>query len=121
MAPFVEELLFRVALQGWLERVQMLAQSDTIEPPAATPEGAAMVEQQPTSSDRLMPWPIVISSLTFALAHLGNGPDPIPLFFLALALGYLYQRTHRLWPSLVVHATLNSCSLLMLWLQTTRE
>jgi membrane protease YdiL (CAAX protease family) len=121
VAPFVEELLFRVALQGWLERVQMLAKSNAIEPVAATSEGAPMLEQQPTSSDRLMPWPIVISSLTFALAHLGNGPDPIPLFFLALALGYLYQRTHRLWPSLVVHATLNSCSLLMLWLQTARE
>jgi membrane protease YdiL (CAAX protease family) len=48
------------------------------------------------------------------LLHLGQGWAPVPLFFLSLALGWLYQRTHRLLPSLVVHVCLNSCSLLML-------
>lgn len=99
VAPFVEELLFRVALQGWLERISVRPQGD----------------------DRVMPWPIVISSLAFALAHLGHGFEPIPLFFLALVLGYLYQRTHRLWPSMVVHFALNSCSMFVLWLQTVME
>lgn len=61
-------------------------------------------------------WPILASSAAFALMHLGHGPDPIPLFVLALALGYLYRQTHRLLPSILVHVLLNSCSLAMLWL-----
>jgi hypothetical protein len=57
---------------------------------------------------------IILSSLVFSLMHLGHGADPIPLFFLALALGYLYQRTGRLLPSVVVHFCLNACSMLAL-------
>jgi hypothetical protein len=40
-------------------------------------------------------------------------PDPIPLFFFALALGILYYRTHRLMPLVVLHAALNGTSLAM--------
>ncbi|HEV7222802.1 MAG TPA: CPBP family intramembrane glutamic endopeptidase [Pirellulales bacterium] len=57
---------------------------------------------------------IIVSSLVFSLMHLGHGADPIPLFFLALTLGYLYQRTGRLLPSVVVHFCLNACSMLAL-------
>jgi membrane protease YdiL (CAAX protease family) len=52
----------------------------------------------------------------FAGAHWSHGPDPIPLFFFALVLGYLYQRTRRILPCVVVHFLLNSCSLAALWL-----
>jgi membrane protease YdiL (CAAX protease family) len=38
-------------------------------------------------------------------------PDPFTLFFLALVLGTLYYRTHRIVPSIVVHAALNVTSL----------
>jgi membrane protease YdiL (CAAX protease family) len=38
-------------------------------------------------------------------------PDPIPLFVLALGLGYLYRQTHRILPCIVVHLLLNACSL----------
>lgn len=58
---------------------------------------------------------IVFSSAIFALMHLGQGAAPIPLFFLALALGYLYQRTGRLLPSITVHLCLNACSLAALY------
>ena len=40
-------------------------------------------------------------------------PDPFALFFFALALGLLYQRTHRIMPSLVLHMALNLTSLAM--------
>lgn len=40
-------------------------------------------------------------------------PDPIPLFFFALALGVLYYRTHRIVPIVVLHAALNGTSLLL--------
>jgi membrane protease YdiL (CAAX protease family) len=32
-----------------------------------------------------------------------------------MGLGYLYQRTHRLMPSLVVHSLLNAISMWGLW------
>ena len=38
-------------------------------------------------------------------------PDPVALFLLALVLGTLYYRTHRIMPSIVVHAALNATSL----------
>jgi membrane protease YdiL (CAAX protease family) len=38
-------------------------------------------------------------------------PDPIPLFFLAIALGVIYFRTHRLLPLVVLHAALNAATL----------
>ena len=53
--------------------------------------------------------------LLFGLAHVGYGPDPIPLFLLALVLGYTYQRTHRIVPSIVTHALFNGMSLFALW------
>ncbi len=40
-------------------------------------------------------------------------PDPITLFFLAIALGLLYYRTHRVVPAIVVHLALNASSLIM--------
>ena len=64
---------------------------------------------------------MLISSTIFALMHLRfhdgvPDPDPIPLFVLALGFGYLYRQTHRIWPSTVLHALLNGCSLLMVLL-----
>jgi membrane protease YdiL (CAAX protease family) len=80
-------------LQGWLESATRL-------------------------DSRRRPSAIVLSSLVFALMHVSHGPDVVPLFFFALALGYLYQQTHRVWPSLVVHICLNACTLAMLWAST---
>lgn len=59
--------------------------------------------------------PILISSIVFAGMHVGHGIDPIPLFFLALVLGWLYQRTHRLWPCVVLHTALNATSVALLF------
>ena len=42
-------------------------------------------------------------------------PGPVPLFLLALILGYVYQRTHRIVPSIVTHALFNGMSLFVLW------
>jgi membrane protease YdiL (CAAX protease family) len=194
VAPLVEESLFRVLLQGWLERLaadwearnlrapaadwglpvesggsdQVEAenpsgaetQSDVMAPtesdePARTPmqtppqtsanrvPGEQPYDDTPTHSDspwtsptaesaessaalravrdeaadspgalpraRWLRWlPIVASSLLFAGAHTGQGPAPISLFLLALGLGYVYQRTHRIVPCLVVHMLVNA-------------
>lgn len=58
--------------------------------------------------------PITTTAAIFALMHWSHGPDFVPLFFLALGLGYLYRRTHRITPSLVVHFLLNLTSMMAL-------
>jgi membrane protease YdiL (CAAX protease family) len=64
---------------------------------------------------------IVISSLVFAVLHASNWPAPVPLFFLALILGYLYSRTHRLLPCIVVHFLFNALSVAAVILGMTAE
>ena len=43
-------------------------------------------------------------------------PDPVPLFILALLLGWLAQRTQNLLPGMVLHAFFNGVSFLALYL-----
>lgn len=87
VAPLFEELLFRGILLPWLRRV-------------------------------LGVWPaIVTSSLLFAVLHADAWPAPIPLFVLALFLGYLAYRTSSLVAPIVLHATFNGVSMLALVLQ----
>lgn len=59
--------------------------------------------------------PILTSSLLFGIAHFGYGPEPVPLFFFGVMLGYVYQRTHRIVPCIVAHALFNLASMLALW------
>ena len=112
-APIVEEFLFRGILQGWLEkaffRTRVLVNAEL-----ATEAGGKDVTIATPSAPTFLWQPVILSSVTFALLHAGHGPDPIPLFFLAVVLGYLYAKTHRLLPSIVVHMALNGLSMLML-------
>jgi membrane protease YdiL (CAAX protease family) len=147
VAPLVEEFCFRAVLQGWLEKFWAAATSAPIEalpadaspaPQAESPESLASQPLAPATDDPA-PWnpyepprvadavceqpaatmwfPIAATSLIFALLHATAWPAPVPLFFLSLGLGYLYQRTHRLAPSIVMHATVNGVSVLMLAVQ----
>jgi membrane protease YdiL (CAAX protease family) len=59
--------------------------------------------------------PIFISSALFGLAHFGYGPEPIPLFLLAIFLGLVYQRTHRIIPCIVAHSLFNLFTVVVLW------
>jgi membrane protease YdiL (CAAX protease family) len=102
VAPLVEEFLFRVLLQGWLESLVRGGEMD---------ERHLATKAVHSIPPRRFWQPIVFSSAVFALMHSSHGPDVVPLFFFALALGYLYQQTHRLWPSVVVHFSLNACTL----------
>ena len=62
-------------------------------------------------------FPILGSGFLFGLAHFGHGVDPVPLFLFGTILGYLYQRTHRIVPSITAHMLLNGYSLILAWLQ----
>jgi membrane protease YdiL (CAAX protease family) len=128
VAPVFEELFFRVLLQGWLEKIELslVARTDQsgegqiqtvdAEQPAASESTAADVPMGLFGLSQGM-LPIVVSSTLFALMHWGQGGAPIPLFVLALVLGFLYQRTHRILPSLTVHMLLNSVSLAVFFLE----
>jgi membrane protease YdiL (CAAX protease family) len=105
-APIAEEFFFRVLLQGWLEK--------------RWPVDNPADDSADSQATRTVRWtPILISAAVFALLHLGRSTedmrtDPIPLFVLAMMLGWVYQRTHRIWPSVVVHVCLNGLSTLAL-------
>jgi len=47
------------------------------------------------------------------LTGIDYAPDPIPLFLLALVLGVLYHRTHRIAPSLLLHIAFNATSIFL--------
>jgi membrane protease YdiL (CAAX protease family) len=100
IAPWVEEFVFRVVLQGWLEGEQVRLRQ----------------ERDPEADERPGYAPLVIASLVFAGLHFSNGPDPIAIFVLSLFLGYAYRQTHRITPSLVIHAGINGWTMLNLWI-----
>ena len=60
---------------------------------------------------------IVLTSLLFALMHLGQGLAPIPLFGMSILLGYLYQRTGSLLPCIGLHMLNNGYSVFWLTMQ----
>lgn len=111
VAPIAEEVSFRMVFQGWLERL------------AATRRGSLSLASEEELVGRAFSqpspgWgPIAVSSVVFGLAHWGHGVAPIPLIFLGVILGYVYQRTHRLAAGIVCHMLFNGLTLLMLWLQ----
>jgi membrane protease YdiL (CAAX protease family) len=52
----------------------------------------------------------IASSILFAAVHANVWPTPIPLFVLALGLGWLAIRTRSIMPSIVAHALFNAVS-----------
>lgn len=138
VAPLTEELIFRVLLQGWLERLAMGASSKAVSLEAKAPEtDATATAGLPMELDPLNPfaasaaspadlqslrpesfsappvWPIGISAGIFALMHLGQGLAWVPLLLLGTILGYVYRQTHRLLPCVVLHGLFNLFSLLI--------
>jgi len=92
-------------------------------PGADSPEAKPQPTSEAFANPRPSWWPIFVSATIFALLHWGHGPDPAPLFLLALGLGFLYHRTHRILPCIVVHFLVNSLSMaaLVLFLLTGGE
>jgi len=109
--PFFEEFTFRGLLQGGAEQLTRrlnLAPNQDLQ--NAQPVSDVVNAEEIT---RWSWWPVVMSSITFAALHLGQGGAAVPLFFLALALGYLYRQTGRLGPCMVVHLILNAFTIIV--------
>lgn len=89
------------------------AERPSRQPRMETPEQPESAEEPPGWFAHF--WPIAVSSLIFSLAHFGHGAAPVGLFFLAIGLGYIYQRTHRILPTMIVHFLVNLTAILQLW------
>jgi membrane protease YdiL (CAAX protease family) len=128
-APIYEETAFRLALQGWLEKVMTPPQ---VNDPAGTEvarlefgEASKQVSSEQLGAIRAaalvvppVSWaPVIISSVLFGLAHLGHGVSPLPLMLLGGVLGYLYRQTHRVVPSMACHMLFNTFTFVMLGLK----
>jgi membrane protease YdiL (CAAX protease family) len=135
VAPICEEILYRLVLQGWLEKweVERLGWREPVilspvehddlavavdSPTAESNSGLVAEANPPQRGVAGLPYgwfPILISSALFGAAHYGYGPEPVPIFFLAIILGYVYQRTHRIIPCIVAHSLFNSLTMITLW------
>ena len=92
--PIAEEFLFRGVLLGWLDRLAI---------------GRAR------ESTRLLAANVLVS-IVFAAMHGPVWPSPVPIFFLSIGLGVLYQRTGGLIAPIALHATFNGVSTMLLYL-----
>ena len=93
VAPVAEELFFRRVIQGWLE--------------------ARLPEKDGAHA-------IGLAAAAFSRAHQGQGLAFLPLFPLALVLGYLARRTGSIVPSILLHALFNAVSVILLLLQAAQ-
>ena len=109
VAPIAEEFFFRGLLQGWFERFLVTRH------PAVESEDLIPPE---TSSNFLFCLPILLSSVVFSAAHFNHGGGWVAIFVLAIGLGILYHKTHRLLPCILLHMTLNATSLGLAYLST---
>lgn len=127
VAPIVEEFVFRGVIQGWLQRKMAKLPPDCATPNGSHDDDAPQSLETASAASSLNAdaaklasaksigaTPIVLSAALFALVHWEHGPDPIPIFFLGLGLGYLYRQTHSIWPGVVVHMLMNGGSMLLL-------
>jgi len=128
-APIVEEFFYRVLWQGGLQafvprrgdfwHCVFGSAASPIAPQgrvvASEGNGALTTGHQAPAAEIFA---ILTSSALFALMHLSHGAAPIPLFVLALGLGFVYARTGRVLPCIVIHVWLNASSLVTLWIGT---
>ncbi|HIN54673.1 MAG TPA: CPBP family intramembrane metalloprotease [Planctomycetes bacterium] len=110
-ATLVEEFVFRGVLLSFLQRIfdrnwpfeTLIFCNNTISPTGV--ESTSITSRYGA---------IVVTSVLFAGLHIGQGAAYIPLFFLALALGYVTQKTGSILPAIIMHVSLNSLSTITL-------
>jgi membrane protease YdiL (CAAX protease family) len=144
-APVMEEILFRGALQSWLENrpeaapfVMLLALLASVPTEKNTwvaawtqGSGALVLHCAPflfvvalnliywvVYWTRTSAWSALFAASTlFAAVHSFAWPSPVPLFLLALGLGWLAQRTRSLAGPIVLHGLFNAVNCALLFWQ----
>jgi len=88
-------------------------------PSAYAAAAAVPLSPTPATTTSQTSWlSIAISAIIFSLLHYSQGPAWIPLLIFGAALGFVYQRTHRLWPGIIAHFLLNGQTMVGLLVQT---
>ncbi|QDU25785.1 CAAX amino terminal protease self- immunity [Anatilimnocola aggregata] len=127
IAPLFEEFIFRGLMQGWLEKVfsgtasaeAILMGGTTETVTAVAADDASTISPKPLPHTSQTNWPsIITSTIIFSALHYSHGPAWIPLLIFGAALGFVYQRTHRLWPGVIAHFMLNGLTMFGLLVQT---
>lgn len=92
-------------------------------PPGYIPATATALASPSATQQAPVPplWPCLVSGVLFGLAHWGYGLSFIPLIILGIVLGLLYRASNSIWPSLIVHLSLNATSMLGLGLSILVE
>jgi membrane protease YdiL (CAAX protease family) len=91
-------------------------------PAPITPEQQALAEQHRRDwQNKNAVLAILGSAMLFAVVHSNVWPSPIPLFVLAVGLGYLAYRTQSLLAGVVVHALFNTVAAMALAVPLVRE
>jgi membrane protease YdiL (CAAX protease family) len=124
IAPIAEELFFRGHIQTLLVRMFARRPLPTFAVPAesvplASEPGAALNYETPLAhrpegkvATGARRWAaIIVTSLIFAIIH--PWWTIIPIFVLALALGYVYERTGNLWTVIALHMLFNTSSVVL--------
>lgn len=90
IAPLLEEMIFRGLIQTALLELELA---------------------------RIHRWSVIlISASVFTLLHVGMPWQTLPgLWVLGIILGWLYERTGNLWPSIFMHAGFNALNILMMF------
>jgi len=123
VTPVVEETFFRGLILGWFERL-LCGEPRASELFFGTRGGS---EHDPGRSF-VQRWGAILgSAVVFALMHLGNGPDHapfgpdiLPLFLLAIGLGWITRQSGRITPAIVIHVLLNGNTIaVLLWGSTS--
>jgi membrane protease YdiL (CAAX protease family) len=117
LVPFAEEVVFRVFLQGGLRATF----SRLLDPRLRwtdLPPGRG-----PLPPPRLAAWTaIFVTAAIFAAMHTLGGEGQVgvvlPLFGLAIVLGYAYEMTHSIAVAWTMHAAFNGGSILLMALAT---
>ncbi len=120
VAPLAEEVLFRGILLGWFDRL-LVERPDVHSLLMGSPHESGYVREGIRGTGFARWGAVLASSFVFAVLHLGNGPegqwfgpDLVPLFLLAIALGWITRQTGRLTPAIVMHSMLNGLTVAMI-------
>jgi membrane protease YdiL (CAAX protease family) len=132
-APVLEEFVFRGVIQPWLAKRwwggwSAIAAAITITLLQAPPDQEqwmptafvlvvgvlGFVYTLPRADEQWIRRSIIGTSLLFAMIHTNVWPSPMPLFVLALALGWVAHRTRNLMAPIVLHSLFNGVAAVVL-------